>query len=144
VTVERGKILSAEALTLGISGSTYSIKLTDDHAPNVYVAATLLGPGNQFRQGYVTVEVEPSAQELQVELTAAPQIGSPIAAYVAATPEGRQLLSSARPLSDRDAAREMVQNALLAAVGVMRAEGREPSVAFLREGPYGIPVFAER
>ena len=77
VTVERGKVLSAEVLTLGKSGSTYSLDLTDEHAPNVYVAATLLGPDNQFRQGYVTVEVEPSAQELQVELTAEPEVNEP-------------------------------------------------------------------
>ncbi len=77
VTVERGKVLSAEVLTLGASGSTYSLDLTDEHAPNVYVAATLLGPDNQFRQGYVTVEVEPSAQELQVELTAEPEVNEP-------------------------------------------------------------------
>jgi nickel-dependent lactate racemase len=56
---------------------------------------------------------------------------------------GREFLPSPPgPLSDRDAAREMVQNALLAAVGTSRAKGREPSVAFQREGPYGIPVFA--
>ena len=77
VTVERGKVLSAEVLTLGASGSTYSLNLTDEHAPNVYIAATLLGPDNQFRQGYVTVEVEPQAQELQVELTAQPEINEP-------------------------------------------------------------------
>ncbi len=77
VTVERGKVLNAEVLTLGASGSTYSLNLTDEHAPNVYVAATLLGPDNQFRQGYVTLEVEPTAQELQVELTAEPEINEP-------------------------------------------------------------------
>ena len=64
-------------LTLGTSGSTYSLNLTHEHAPNVYVAATLLGPDNQFRLGYVTLEVEPSAQELQVELTAEPEINEP-------------------------------------------------------------------
>ena len=77
MTVERGKVLNAELLTLGASGSTYLLDLTDEHAPNVYVAATLLGPDNQFRQGYVTVDVEPTAQELQVELTAQPEINEP-------------------------------------------------------------------
>jgi alpha-2-macroglobulin len=60
VTVERGKVLSAEVLNLSASGSTYSLDLTDEHAPNVYLAATLLGPDNQFRQGYVDLEVEPT------------------------------------------------------------------------------------
>jgi hypothetical protein len=77
VSVERGKILSAEILELGPSGSTYSIELTDEHAPNVYVSATLLGPDNQFKQGYADLEVAPSAQELQVELTAEPEINEP-------------------------------------------------------------------
>jgi hypothetical protein len=77
VTVERGKVLSAELLFLGESGSTYSLDLTDEHAPNVYISATLLGPDNQFRQGYVELEVEPLAQELTVVLTAAPQINEP-------------------------------------------------------------------
>ena len=58
---------------------------------------------------------------------------------------GREYLDSpADGSSERDVARTMVQNALLAAVGLSRAEGREPSVAFLREGPYGIPVFVGR
>lgn len=54
---------------------------------------------------------------------------------------GREFLAGpAEGLTGRDAARAMVQNALLAAVASSRAEGREPSVAVLREGPYGIPV----
>lgn len=77
VTVERGRILSAEVLNLGASGSTYSLDLTDEHAPNVYLAATLLGPENQFRQGFLDLEVEPTAQELNVELTAKPEINEP-------------------------------------------------------------------
>lgn len=56
---------------------------------------------------------------------------------------GREFLGDAGAgLSERDAAREMIQNALLASLAASRAEGREPSVAFLREGPYGIPVRA--
>jgi uncharacterized protein YfaS (alpha-2-macroglobulin family) len=77
VTVERGKIMSAEVLYLGASGSTYSLDLTNDHAPNVFVSATLLGPDNQFRQGYTELKVEPVSQELHVELTAKPQINQP-------------------------------------------------------------------
>ena len=77
VTVERGKVMSAEILDLNASGTTYSLDLTDEYAPNVYLAATLLGPDNQFRQGYADLEVEPVAQELQVELTAEPEINEP-------------------------------------------------------------------
>ena len=77
VTVERGKVLSADVLELGTSGSTYSLDLTDEHAPNVYVSATLLGPDNQFREGYLNLDVEPIAQELHVELTAEPKVNEP-------------------------------------------------------------------
>jgi nickel-dependent lactate racemase len=54
---------------------------------------------------------------------------------------GREYLAGPDAPSDPPAAaREMVQNAVLAAVGRARAEGRELTMAFLREGPYGIPV----
>ncbi len=77
VTVERGVVLRAESLTLPAGGSTWSLPLTELEAPNVYVVVTLLGPQNQFRQGYATVAVEPSAQKLNVELMAEPQVNEP-------------------------------------------------------------------
>ena len=40
------------------------------------------------------------------------------------------------------AVREMVENALLAAVTGFRKRGIEPAVAFIREGPYTIPYLA--
>lgn len=40
------------------------------------------------------------------------------------------------------AVREMVENALKAAVAQYRARGIEPAVAFIREGPYAIPYLA--
>ncbi len=76
-TVERGVVLKAESLTLPAGGATWSLPLTEDEAPNVYVSVTLLGPQNQFRQGYATVAVEPSAQKLNVELMAEPQVTEP-------------------------------------------------------------------
>ncbi len=77
VTVERGTVLKAESLTLGAGGSTYSLPLTEAEAPNVYVTVSLLGPAAEFRQGYTAIIVEPSAQRLNVELTAAPQVNEP-------------------------------------------------------------------
>jgi len=41
------------------------------------------------------------------------------------------------------AVREMVENALRAAVARFREEGIEPTVAFIREGPYAIPCLRE-
>jgi len=77
ITVERGLVMAADIIELGPNGSTYSLDLTNDHAPNAYVSATLLGPDNQFRQGYMNLEVEPLAQELHVELTADPKVNEP-------------------------------------------------------------------
>ena len=37
----------------------------------------MLGPDNQFRLGYIDLDVEPLAQELRVELTAEPKISEP-------------------------------------------------------------------
>jgi nickel-dependent lactate racemase len=42
--------------------------------------------------------------------------------------------------SERETARAMVQNALFFALSRYRERGRPPSVAVLREGPYGIPI----
>jgi uncharacterized protein YfaS (alpha-2-macroglobulin family) len=77
VTVERGKVMGAEVLALDETGATYSLPLNEDHAPNVFVSTTLLGPEGQFRQGYLELGVEPVAQELRVILNAEPEISQP-------------------------------------------------------------------
>ncbi len=77
LTVERGKVMQAEVLTLDAAGTSYSLALGTEDAPNVFISATLLGPENQFRQGYLDIEVDPAAQELQVEVTAEPEISQP-------------------------------------------------------------------
>jgi hypothetical protein len=38
-------------------------------------------------------------------------------------------------------AQEMVQRAVLYAVDRYRNQGIEPTMAFIREGPYAVPVF---
>ena len=74
VTVERGIVTRDFMLNLEESGYTLSLPLTDDDAPNVYVSATLIGHGEagdpDFRQGYLNLLVEPTAQQLNVEVTA--------------------------------------------------------------------------
>lgn len=52
---------------------------------------------------------------------------------------GIEFLEEKEMLSGRDAAQSMVQNALLFLISEYFEEGEQPSVAFLREGPYGIP-----
>lgn len=77
VTVERGRIARAVVLPVSGSGVEYSLPLTEDDAPNVYVSVTLLGQGNDFRQGLVNLPVQPEAQELKVQLFANPREAGP-------------------------------------------------------------------
>jgi len=77
VTVERGLISKAEVLTLSGSGKTYSLPLTEADAPNVYVSVTVLGQGNDFRQGFVNVPVSPDAQSLRVQISPNPTQAGP-------------------------------------------------------------------
>jgi nickel-dependent lactate racemase len=45
--------------------------------------------------------------------------------------------------SNREKAQVMVQNALICSVDRLRQGGLEPSVSYVREGPYAIPVFRD-
>ncbi len=77
VTMERGVVSQHIVLPLNESGYSLPLPLTDDDAPNVYISATLIGQGSNgqadFRQGYLNLLVEPSALELNVEVTAISQ-----------------------------------------------------------------------
>ena len=77
VTVERGLISKAEVVALSGSGAEYPISITEDDAPNVYLSATVLGQGNDFRQGLVNIPVAPDAQELKVQLFSNPSEAGP-------------------------------------------------------------------
>ena len=77
VTVERGLVSKAEMVTLSGSGNEYSLPLTEDDAPNVYVSATVLGQGNDFRYGLVNIPVAPDAESLNVQLTSDPAQAGP-------------------------------------------------------------------
>ncbi|MGD0707961.1 MAG: alpha-2-macroglobulin family protein, partial [Anaerolineaceae bacterium] len=81
VSIERAKVMSTQVVTL--SGSSYdlALPLTEADAPNVYVAVTIIGhDGNgtsAYRQGYVQLDVSPTVEKLNVQLTASPQNGEP-------------------------------------------------------------------
>jgi len=77
VTVERGLVSKAEVITLSDSGSEYSIPLTEEDAPNVYVSVTVLGQGNDFRYGLVNIPVAPEAEALNVQVTSNPAQAGP-------------------------------------------------------------------
>ena len=77
VTVERGLIFSSEVIPLTGSGREYSLPLTDEHAPNVYLSVTALGEGNDFRYGLVNIPVLPESQALNVQVTPSPLQAGP-------------------------------------------------------------------
>jgi len=81
VTLERGRILRHQVVTLEPGGSTLSFPLTADEAPNVYVVVTLLGHAENgqpdFRQGYLNLPVTPSQQTLKVTVMADPPRAGP-------------------------------------------------------------------
>ncbi|HJR79792.1 MAG TPA: Ig-like domain-containing protein, partial [Anaerolineales bacterium] len=77
VTVERGLVSQAEVINLSGSGREYSLPLTEEDAPNVYVSVTVLGQGNDFRHGLVNIPVAPEAQALNVQVTSNPPEAGP-------------------------------------------------------------------
>jgi hypothetical protein len=77
VTVERALVSKAEVITLSGSGQEYSLPLTEEEAPNVYVSVTVLGQGNEFRYGLVNLPVAPDAQALNVQVFSNPAQAGP-------------------------------------------------------------------
>jgi len=78
LTTERSTFKSVEIITVPAAGYKFSLPVTDELAPNIYVAATLLGPqGVDFRQGIVNLPVEPTAFTLNVDLKATPEKARP-------------------------------------------------------------------
>ena len=77
VTVERHKVISYETYSITASGQEVTIPLSDEDAPNVYLAVTLIGEdpegGVSFRQGYINLLVEPINQLFQVEVIGEPE-----------------------------------------------------------------------
>jgi nickel-dependent lactate racemase len=57
---------------------------------------------------------------------------------------GLDLLKGKRKTPTLEKAREMVQNAVLLAINGYREKGIEPVMAFIREGPYAVPIFQRK
>ena len=81
VTVERSTVLRHQVLSVEGTGTTLSLPLSEEDAPNVYVTVTLIGQNADgspdFRYGILNVPVQPSAQMLNVSLTSQPQRTAP-------------------------------------------------------------------
>jgi uncharacterized protein YfaS (alpha-2-macroglobulin family) len=81
MTVERGLVMSYQIIALQPGGNTIPIALTEEDAPNVFVAVTLLGQDSEgrpdFRQGYTNLPVDISFEYLNVDLTSQPERTGP-------------------------------------------------------------------
>jgi hypothetical protein len=77
VTTERSSVLTSQVISVPPEGYTFNLPLGDDQAPNTYVSVTMLGPGADFRQGYINLPVEPVAFKLNVALKATPEKAKP-------------------------------------------------------------------
>ncbi len=75
VTVERGRILSHQVITLQTNSHVLRLPITADMAPNVYVSVVLIKgvdettPTPAFKIGYVAFQVSTEQQELVVTIT---------------------------------------------------------------------------
>lgn len=76
ITVERSTIHKSEIITLEENGTTYSLPLTEEDAPNIFFSAALLGQGD-YRVGYTELIINSNANILNVNLTSQPSRGEP-------------------------------------------------------------------
>jgi len=74
VTVERGTLMRNFVVSIDDDGYTFSLPLTLEDAPNVYLSVTLIGHDESgavdFQQGYINIPVAPDDFELDVEVIA--------------------------------------------------------------------------
>ncbi len=59
LSTERGTLKSVQVVVLPPEGYRWKLPLTEADAPNIYLAATVLGPDGRFRQGYLNLPVDP-------------------------------------------------------------------------------------
>jgi uncharacterized protein YfaS (alpha-2-macroglobulin family) len=75
VTIERGRLLTQEVITLTSNSYVYKLPITGDLAPNVYVSVVIVkgvddtNPVPAFRMGLVNLEIDTVEQEINVEVT---------------------------------------------------------------------------
>jgi uncharacterized protein YfaS (alpha-2-macroglobulin family) len=74
ITVERGRVLQHEVLTLAGNSTVYRLAVRPEYAPNVYVSVVLVRGGQgatpaQYRAGLVRLDVSDTHNELKVTIT---------------------------------------------------------------------------
>lgn len=76
ITAERSTVHRSALITLEENGTTYSLPLTEDDAPNIFFSAVLLGE-RDYRVGYADLTVNSDANLLNVNLTSQPARSEP-------------------------------------------------------------------
>jgi hypothetical protein len=75
ITVERGRILEHEVVTLESNSTVYKLPITADHAPNVFFSVVIIkgvdenSPTPAFKAGLAKLMVSAEQQELRITLT---------------------------------------------------------------------------
>ncbi len=81
ITVERARVMKTEVVTVTGSSLEWSLPLTDEFSPNVFVSVLLVGQGPagepDFREGYLELQVAPKSLLLQVEAIPQPATAAP-------------------------------------------------------------------
>lgn len=83
ISVERGDVLSTELVTLESNSHIYEFEILPEHAPNIFVSVFLLKPADEhnpvaaWRMGMTHLRVEPDRYELNIEISADPEIAEP-------------------------------------------------------------------
>ncbi|MCB0175401.1 MAG: Ig-like domain-containing protein, partial [Anaerolineae bacterium] len=88
VTVERGRIIEQEVIKMTSTSQVYQLPITENYAPNIYVSVVLVqgreGPSADdaprladYKVGILPIDVKPSAQLLNISLTASPDQAEP-------------------------------------------------------------------
>ena len=81
VSIERGEVLRTQLVHVQGSSQILTVPLTNDDAPNVFVAVTLIGKDENglpaFLQGYQELKVQANFLELQVSVTPAENPAGP-------------------------------------------------------------------
>lgn len=83
VTVERGRVLHSERITLDTNSYVYQLPITDDFAPNVFVSVMLVkgvdetNPVAAFRMGLAQIQVDNSRKELHIAIAPNTDLAGP-------------------------------------------------------------------
>ena len=77
VTLERSTIRKYETITLPPGGTYYTLPISAEDAPNIFLGVTLSGKNYQTAQGYINLKVSPLARTLQVTLLDLPPQAGP-------------------------------------------------------------------